>query len=470
MGNGFDKRKQVMLEKLLRKVFGDKSTRDLNQYTPQVETINRIFADLHQYDDDQIRERVAAIKNEIAQKLESSRETLADLEEKYREEADEGERNRIDNRIDETRKQLKALTKSTLDEYLPEVFALVKETCRRLVGQEFEVRGHMLKWNMVPFDVQLIGGMALHDGKIAEMATGEGKTLVATLPLFLNALVGRGSHLVTVNDYLASRDAEWMSPIFNFHGMQMGCITTGMSFEERKEAYLCDVTYGMNSEFGFDYLRDNMAVSPQQLVQRDFYFAIVDEVDSILIDEARTPLIISGPIAQDKNFYHELRPRINQLVQAQNTMVQKVLSEIREDNREDNPNADQNRLATNLLIVQRAAPRNKAFTKLMQESRLKKMVNDIEGVFLRDKKLHELDDMLFYVVEERQNSVDLCEKGRELLSRSEQDLFLVESLDEILERIDEDTSIPEEEKASANRSKPANSWTKAKSCTISASF
>ncbi len=432
-----------MLEKLLRKIFGDKSTRDLNLYSPQVEAINLIFEGLHQYDDDQLRERVADIRGEIAEKLRDLRETLDDLERRFREEAEESERNRIDNRIDETRKQLKALTKSTLDDYLPEVFALVKETCRRLVDQEFEVRGHMLKWNMVPFDVQLIGGMALHDGKIAEMATGEGKTLVATLPLFLNALVGRGVHLVTVNDYLASRDAEWMSPVFNFHGMKVGCITTGMSFEERKEAYLCDVTYGMNSEFGFDYLRDNMAVSPQQLVQRDFYYAIVDEVDSILIDEARTPLIISGPIAQDKNFYPELRPQINQLVQSQNSMVQRVLSEIREDIREDNPVADMDRLATNLLIVQRAAPRNKAFAKLMQESWLKKLVNDMEGIYLRDKRMHELDEKLFYVVEERQNSVDLCEKGRELLSRHEKNLFVVESLDDVLNRVDEDESLSE---------------------------
>lgn len=432
-----------MLEKLLRKIFGDKSTRDLNLYSPQVEEINLIFEGLHQYDDDQLRERVADIRGEIAEKLRDLRETLDDLERRFREEAEESERNRIDNRIDETRKQLKALTKSTLDDYLPEVFALVKETCRRLVDQEFEVRGHMLKWNMVPFDVQLIGGMALHDGKIAEMATGEGKTLVATLPLFLNALVGRGVHLVTVNDYLASRDAEWMSPVFNFHGMKVGCITTGMSFEERKEAYLCDVTYGMNSEFGFDYLRDNMAVSPQQLVQRDFYYAIVDEVDSILIDEARTPLIISGPIAQDKNFYPELRPQINQLVQSQNSMVQRVLSEIREDIREDYPAADMDRLATNLLIVQRAAPRNKAFAKLMQESWLKKLVNDMEGIYLRDKRMHELDEKLFYVVEERQNSVDLCEKGRELLSRHEKNLFVVESLDDVLNRVDEDESLSE---------------------------
>jgi preprotein translocase subunit SecA len=435
-----------MLEKILRKVFGDKSSRDLNQYLPQVQVINGIFEDLAQYDDDQLRGRINTIKEEIAAKLDDLRQQIGQLEAAYREEVEDHERNRIDNRIDEARKALKSLTKSTLDEYLPEVFAIVKDTCRRMVGQFFLVRGHEVQWNMVPFDVQLIGGMALHDGKIAEMATGEGKTLVATLPLFLNALVGRGAHLVTVNDYLAARDAEWMSPIFNFHGMSVGCITTGMNFEERKQAYLCEVTYGMNSEFGFDYLRDNMAVSPNQLVQRDFYYAIVDEVDSILIDEARTPLIISGPIAQDKNFYHELRPMINQLVQTQNSYVQRILSEIRDDIREDNPSPDNERLATNLLIVQRAAPRNKAFSKLMQEGRLKKLVNDMEGVYLRDKKMNELDDNLFYVVEERHNSVDLCEKGRDLLSRQDKNLFVVESLDEVLTKVDEDDTLSDQEK------------------------
>ncbi len=436
-----------MLERILRKLFGDKATRDLNLYQPQVEAINSIWSELAQYDDDQLRERVQSIKAEIAAKLQPLRTELSELESRYRAENDDSERNRIDNRIDEARKELKALTKSILDDFLPEVFAIVKDTCRRMLGQVFTVREHQLPWNMVPFDVQLIGGMALHDGKIAEMATGEGKTLVATLPLFLNALVGRGAHLVTVNDYLAARDAEWMQPIFNFHGLQVGCITTGMSFEERQAAYRCDVTYGMNSEFGFDYLRDNMAVSSSQLVQRDFYYAIVDEVDSILIDEARTPLIISGPIAQDKNFYQDVRPQIHQLVQAQNTLVQRVLSEIREDSREDNPSPNNERLATNLLLVKRAAPRNKAFAKLMQESDLKKMVNDMEGVYLRDKKMHELDDMLFFVVEERHNSVDLCEKGRDLLARQEKDLFIVESLDEILNRIDSDETLSEAEKA-----------------------
>lgn len=436
-----------MLEKLLKKLFGDKGSQDLKRYEPLVKEINEIFAGLAKYEDEQLINRVAEIKEEIAAKLAPLRQEIESLETTYRQTNEDSERNRIDNQIDSTRKELKKLTKETLDDYLPEVFAIVKDTCRRMVGKSFLVKEHELEWNMVPFDVQLIGGMALHDGKIAEMATGEGKTLVATLPLFLNSLVGRGAHLVTVNDYLASRDAQWMSPIFHFHGLTVGCITTGMDFAGRKEAYACDVTYGMNSEFGFDYLRDNMAVSREQLVQRDFYYAIVDEVDSILIDEARTPLIISGPIAQDKNFYPELRPPIAQLVQAQNMLVQRYLSEIKEDLRDDNPNASSDRLAQNLLLVKRAAPRNKAYTKLMQEGELKKMVNDVEGIYLRDKKLHELDDNLFYVVEERQNSVDLCDKGRELLSKKDKDLFIVQSLDEILQDIDANENLNEAEKA-----------------------
>lgn len=430
-----------MLEKLLRKLFGDKTSQDLKRYNPIVDEINHIFSGLHQYDDEQLCDRVTEIKAEIAAKLAPLRTELDELQVNYRNETDDGERNRIDNRIDETRKELKRLTKETLDDLLPEVFAIVKDTCRRMVGREYTVREHQVVWNMVPFDVQLIGGMALHDGKIAEMATGEGKTLVATLPLFLNALVGRGAHLVTVNDYLASRDAEWMTPIFAFHGLTVGCITTGMSFAERKEAYKCDVTYGMNSEFGFDYLRDNMAVSQEQLVQRDFYYAIVDEVDSILVDEARTPLIISGPIAQDKNFYPELRPMVHQVVQAQSALVQRYLSEIRDNLAENNPNPDNNLVAKNLLLVRRAAPKNKAFLKLMQDGELKKLVNDVEGIYLRDKKMHELDENLFFVVEERQNSVDLCDKGREMLSRHERDLFVVQSLDELLGDIDNNENI-----------------------------
>ncbi len=435
-----------MLERILRKLFGDKSSQDLKRYTPLVTEINAIYNGLSEYHDDTLRGRISDIRNEIAEKLEPLRSEINELEHRYRTETDDSERSRIDNDIDYSRKALKKQTKETLDDYLPEVFAIIKDTCRRLLGTSYMVKGNETVWNMVPFDVQLIGGMTLHDGRISEMATGEGKTLVATLPLFLNALVGRGVHLVTVNDYLASRDAEWMSPIFNFHGMHVGCITTGMNFSERKAAYLCDVTYGMNSEFGFDYLRDNMAVSPEQIVQRDFYYAIVDEVDSILIDEARTPLIISGPIAQDKNFYPELRAPIQQLVQAQNALVQRLLGEIKEDLKEDNPNASMDRLGRNLLLVRRAAPRNKAFSKLMQDGELKKMVLDVEGTYLRDKNLHELDDNLFFVVEERQNSVDLCEKGRDMLAGRDKDLFLVEGLDEILRIIDADETLGPDEK------------------------
>lgn len=436
-----------MLERILKKLFGDKSSLDMKKYNPFINEINTIYNGLQEYSDDTLRGRITDIKAEIAATLKPLREEITQLEQSYRMEQDESERSRLDNDIDEARKALKKLTKDTLDDLLPEVFAIVKDTCRRLVGTTHPVRGNDVVWNMVPFDVQLIGGMALHEGKIAEMATGEGKTLVATLPLFLNALVGRGAHLVTVNDYLASRDAEWMSPIFNFHGLTVGCITTGMSFSERKQAYLCDVTYGMNSEFGFDYLRDNMAVNKDQVVQRDFYYSIVDEVDSILIDEARTPLIISGPIAQDKNFYPELRAPIQQVVQAQNALVQRLLGEIREDLKEDNPSSDNERLGKNLLLVKRAAPRNKAFAKLMQDGELKKMVLDVEGIYLRDKKMHELDDNLFFVVEERQNTVDLCDKGRDMLSRKDSDLFTVESLDEILRQLDEEEGLSPDQKA-----------------------
>jgi len=436
-----------MLEKILKKLFGDKASQDLKRYEPLVPEINGIFQNLAQYEDDQLRERISEIKQEIEAKLSTKRQELEDLRKDFREVNEDSERNRIDNQIDTAKKELKQLTKDTLDDYLPEVFAIVKDTCRRMVGQEFMVKGHPTAWNMVPFDVQLIGGMALHDGKIAEMATGEGKTLVATLPLFLNALVGRGAHLVTVNDYLASRDAEWMSPIFNFHGMRVGCITTGMDFESRRDAYAADVTYGMNSEFGFDYLRDNMAVSPSQLVQRDFYFAIVDEVDSILIDEARTPLIISGPIAQDKNFYPELRPAIAAVVQAQNALVTRYLSEIKEDLKYENDEAANTRLAKNLLLVKRGAPKNKAFQKIMQEASLKRLVQDTEGIYLRDKKMHELDENLFYVVEERQHSVDLCDKGRDMLSKRESDLFIVRTLDEVIGEIDAREELDDARKA-----------------------
>ncbi|MBN2830418.1 MAG: preprotein translocase subunit SecA, partial [Candidatus Cloacimonetes bacterium] len=319
-----------MLNKLLQKLMGDRQSRELRDFYPLRDKINEVFETLSSKSDEELRTRIQEIKQEILSVIQPLEEEYNETMNIFQTEANESKKESLRNQLDAQKKNLKKMNQEILDFHLVEVYAIIKDTCRRLLGQTFQVRGNEVTWDMVPFDVQLVGGIALHMGIITEMATGEGKTLVATLPLFLNALTGRGVHLVTVNDYLALRDSEWMSPIFNFHGMEVGCITTGLDFEQRKKAYSKDVTYGMNSEFGFDYLRDNMAVSPQQLVQRDFYYAIVDEVDSILIDEARTPLIISGTVAQDKNFFLEVKPHIAKLVHIQGQMVSGILAEIRQ--------------------------------------------------------------------------------------------------------------------------------------------
>ncbi|HPT71698.1 MAG TPA: preprotein translocase subunit SecA, partial [Candidatus Cloacimonadota bacterium] len=439
-----------MFEKVLRTLFGDPAAKELKKLQPYLDEILEIYPSLEAFSDDEIRERINVIRGEIQEKVRSIFAEIDKLAEAYQRETDEREQTLIGNEMDALKKKAKVQVQDILDDYLPEVYAIIKDTCRRLVGSTYLVRGHEVTWDMVPFDVQLIGGIALHKGMITEMATGEGKTLVATMPLFLNALTGRNVHLVTVNDYLAQRDSEWMSPIFAFHGVTIGVIITRMDFDERQQAYSCDVTYGMNSEFGFDYLRDNMAVSPEQVVQRGFYYAIVDEVDSILIDEARTPLIISGPVAQDKNYYDELRTPIVQLVGSQNTLVNRLLSEVRQALNSEKPDYDI--ISKNLLLVQRAAPKNKAFLKMMSEGDLKKIVNDTEGIYLRDKKLHELDNELFYVIDEKANSADLAEKGRDVLSRSESDLFVLESLDDSLKEVDEDTSLSADQKTKKKES------------------
>ncbi|MCD4829013.1 MAG: preprotein translocase subunit SecA [Candidatus Cloacimonetes bacterium] len=424
-----------MLNKLVQKLFGDQHGRQLKKLEPFVDEIKQCEKTIATLSDDDLRDRVKAIRAEIHDSLDSLYTELEVIEREYHAEADENRKERIGDRIDTHKEEVKTHTQATLDEHLPEVFAIVRETCRRLVGASFEVRGTAETWHMVPFDVQLIGGVALHQGAIAEMATGEGKTLAATLPLFLNALLGRGCHLITVNDYLASRDSEWMSPIFAFHGMTVGCITTGMPPEERHAAYRCDVTYGINSEFGFDYLRDNMAVSAQQIVQHDHCFAIVDEVDSVLIDEARTPLIISGPVPESKNFYREIKPQVKKLVNAQSVMLNRVVSEARRLYESDEADADE--LGRKLLTIKRGAPHNKQFMKLMKEAELKKLVSDYEGALIRDKKLHLLDEELFYSIDEHARSADLNEKGCDMLSKYDTDLFIVDTLDELLQRVDD---------------------------------
>lgn len=433
-----------MIKLIQNKLFGSRQSREMKKYLPLLEEINRHYDSLIDLSDEKLKDRIQAIKQEIQSIISPLEKNLESLYEEYQTEMDDNRKTAIGNDIDSLEKKLKEVKQETLDSFLTEVFAIVKDTCRRLLGREYIVRGDNEKWEMVPFDVQLIGAIVLHKGTIAEMATGEGKTLVATLPLFLNALLGKGVHLVTVNDYLAQRDSEWMSPIFEFHGLKIGCITTGMDHEARKEAYNCDVTYGTNSEFGFDYLRDNMAVVPEQLVQRKHQFAIVDEVDSVLIDEARTPLIISGPVQESKNFFAELKPIIQRLVNAQNTLVQRYLREAKDEI--SKPEYDGEIVGTRLLLIQRAAPKNKAFIKMMKEPALKKLVTDYEGYYLRDKKMHQIDAELFFVVEEKMNSVDLSEKGNDFIAQKEPDLFIMEQLDDIIDAIDNDSSLTFDQK------------------------
>ncbi|HPM02228.1 MAG TPA: preprotein translocase subunit SecA [Candidatus Cloacimonadota bacterium] len=436
-----------MFDKLIKFFLGDRNEKELKKVLPVVEAINKEFEQLNKLSDEELKEKVNQIRHDIREDLSPLENELEKLRRDYQETADDKEKTSISNKIDEKAKELKENTQTILDENLIEVFAIVKETCRRLVGMEYDVRGHKMRWDMVPFDVQLIGGIALHQGNISEMATGEGKTLVATLPLFLNALTGRGVHLVTVNDYLVQRDSEWMKPIFDFHNITVGTILTNMHFSDRQSAYACDITYGTNSEFGFDYLRDNMAVNHEQLVQRSHFFAIIDEADSVLIDEARTPLIISGPVADSKNYYDEINPIIQRLVSLQNQYVQRLMTEIRNLQKgESFSNDESNELGRKLLLVKRAAPKNKAFIKMMKEHDLKKLVQDYEGWMLRDKKMHELDAELYYSVEEANHSADLCEKGQEELSKRFPNLFVIEHLDEALQKIDQNENLSLEEK------------------------
>jgi preprotein translocase subunit SecA len=433
-----------MFEKLLKKIFGDKHEKFLKTIYPIINDINDRYAELETLSDDELRSKIVEIKSKLKGELDPEFENLNKLKKEYITEINESKKDRLSNELDKIKEDLKKKVQDLLDDNLVEVFAIIKDTCRRLIGHEYIVRGNPAKWDMIPYDVQMIGGIVLHRGNIAEMATGEGKTLVATLPLFLNALIGKGAHLVTVNEYLAQRDAEWMSPIFEFHNMKVGCIVNGMSFEDKKAVYRYDVTYGMNSEFGFDYLRDNMAVNSEQLVQRDFYYAIVDEVDSILIDEARTPLIISGAVDDDKNFYQELRPYIERLTKLQNNLLRDLNSKVKA--LLDDPNSDSNEIGKLLLLMKLGSPKNKAFNKYMKEGDLKKLCNDIEGLYIRDKKMHELNAELYYSIDEKANTVELSELGQDVINDYERDLFITSTLDELLDAVDKDDTLSIEER------------------------
>ncbi|MFC1668410.1 preprotein translocase subunit SecA [Chlamydiota bacterium] len=335
----------------------------------------------------------------------------------------------------------------TLDDLLVEAFATVKNVCRRLLGNQWAVCGHMLAWEMVPFDVQLIGAIVLHEGKIAEMATGEGKTLVATLPLYLNALLGKGVHLVTVNDYLARRDSEWMGKIFEFLGLTIGCLQNNMDFEERKAVYGCDIVYGTNSEFGFDYLRDNsFSHSTEEQVQRSRYFVIIDEVDSILIDEARTPLIISGPTSVSTHKYTQLKPLVSNLVQKQTYLCNRILTESKEL-LADKETEWQG--VVKLFQVRRGTPKNKQFLRMLEDPSIRKIFEKAElelNSDMRKDERHNALEELYFTMDERSNEVDLTELGREALSPNNPEDFVMPDMITAYQEIDEDEALTVQEK------------------------
>jgi preprotein translocase subunit SecA len=391
-----------MLSKLLGKLFGTKRERDVKRLRPIVEEINAWAEEFQSLTDAQFPEKTA----------------------EFRQRWEEGE---------------------LLDDLLPEAFGLVKETCRRMIGKKWLVRGHETTWNMVPYDVQLMGGIVLHEGKIAEMATGEGKTLVAILPLYLNGLTGRGAHLVTVNDYLANRDREWMGPIYEFLGLTVECLQDHDPENERKKrAYLADITYGTTHEFGFDYLRDNMKWRAEDRVQRGHAYAIVDEVDSILIDEARTPLIIAGEVKESNSEkYAEVLPDVRKLVQAQTRLVTKMVAEAEELLKDPETEYD---AGIKLLQAQRGMPKNKRFMKLQQEPGIKKLIEQVEADYLRDKRIPELDDQLYYTIDEKSRHTEINEIGRELLSPGEQEMFVIPDLGEGLHDIESNDTLSLQEK------------------------
>ncbi|MGB9721609.1 MAG: preprotein translocase subunit SecA [bacterium] len=385
-----------MIQKLLGKIFGTKTERELKRLWPLVDEINQVFPKFQGVD-------------------------LLKTTEDFKKRIQQGE---------------------PVDNLLPEAFALVKEACRRLIGKKWAVVEIETEWNMIPFDVQLIGGIVLHEGKIAEMKTGEGKTLVATMPLYLNALAGKGAHLVTVNDYLARRDREWMGPVYETLGMSVGVLQQGMENEPRKAAYNCDITYGTNNEFGFDYLRDNMVWRLEDKVQREHYYAIVDEVDSILIDEARTPLIISGPVERETKTFDEINPVVQRLISAQTVFVNRVVQEAKKLLEE----GKEKEAGIKLLQARRGAPKNKQLMKLEQETGVKRLIEDTELTFLREKNFAKIDEELYFVIDEKSHIVDLTEKGRIFVSPNNPEMFVLPDLSEKIGRIDRDENMSPKEK------------------------
>jgi preprotein translocase subunit SecA len=432
---------------VLKKIFGDKHEKNLKLLWPIVDEINQEYEKLKQLSDDELRAKTQEFKNKINEYTAETRKQIDELREKLQSDED-FDRAAAYDELDALDEKLNEEYEEILNQILPEAFAVVKSTCERLVGKTWTVVGNKIHWDMVPYDVQLIGGMVLHQGKIAEMATGEGKTLVATLPVYLNALTGRGVHLVTVNDYLAQRDSEWMGEIYKFHGLTVGCILNTMNPQQRKEIYNRDITFGTNNEFGFDYLRDNMAIDKEGQVQRGHNYVIVDEVDSVLVDEARTPLIISGPVDVDDHKYNEMKPRIERLYRKQKNFVANILQEAEKIIEESGPTPE-----AGVLIFRafRGLPKSNKLAKILSEASNKKLMQETELEYLREKakNMHIIDDELYFVIDEKNNSIDLTEKGREELAQGsgmEKDYFVLIDLGTEISKFENDPNLSDQEK------------------------
>ncbi|MCX7980858.1 MAG: preprotein translocase subunit SecA [Bacteroidia bacterium] len=470
----------------IARLFGSKRERDIARLRPTVEEINRIYATLRDLSDQQLRERTFALREKIQAAIAPIQKQRTETESAIQEAIRTGDiaaQVTLFEKLDQLRLERNKLLEATLAKLLPEAFAIVKETARRLTenkqlvvpatdwdyemaqkyghirienGQAiwpnvWKVRGHELEWNMIHYDVQLMGGIVLHEGKIAEMATGEGKTLVATLPAYLNGLTGLGMHIVTVNDYLAKRDAEWNGPLLAFHGLRVDCIDYYEPHsEERRKAYQADITYGTNNEFGFDYLRDNMVTSAEQMVQREHHYAIVDEVDSVLIDEARTPLIISGPVQHsDDHLYRQFKPLIDKLVNEQRRASQETLHKAKKLIAEGKTKPEE--AGKLLLRIHRTTPKYRPFLKLLAEPGMMPILEKAEAFYLQDnaRRMPEVDEDLLFVVDEKNHSVDFTDKGIERIAQYGEDpaLFTLPDLASLLSEIEGDSTLSPAQKA-----------------------
>lgn len=438
----------------IKKIFPSKHEKDVKELLPIVEEINEFYESYKNLTDDELRAKTAEFKEIIRKNTQEYEDKLVELRSKLTNDITHEERKAIYDELEETEKGLDETIEETLNELLPQAFAVVKDTCRRLCGKEWLAAGQRVQWEMIPFDVQLIGGMVLHQGKISEMATGEGKTLVGTLPQYLNALPGKGVHVITVNDYLAKRDSEWMGEIFKFHGLTVGVILNDMDNDKRRDAYNCDIVYGTNNEFGFDYLRDNMVVDKKFMVQRGHNYAIVDEVDSVLIDEARTPLIISGAVEMSEHKFDEMNPRVKRLVDAQKSLIAKYVGEAEAlINKGSAASKDEiHQAGVALLRAHRGFPKNKKLLKLFSEPSNKTLMQQTEIEFLRDnaKRMPEIDDVMYFAIDEKAHSIDLTEKGREFLTSAneDKDFFVLPDMGTEIAQIENDDTLNDSEKLS----------------------